>query len=298
MIKANIAAGLADLAEAAYVDFKNVELGGLGGTALINAFRDKDNNVLPAWPESRRIAFAAEWRVVAHRPDTPSGFSATVFERLNPKAGESQFVFAARGTAGITDLVADIFDLTANGLAWWQIIDMYNWWQELTTPLGGTYQRASVVRVGDENLGQAFTIEEDKAFWRIDLTATVQSTTARLPAGAIVDVTGHSLGGHLATAFGRLFTASTANVVTVNGAGYSVLGVPQGNGNINRLFSALGGQATFPASQILNIYGDRGPELVTQNSGLVQPGGQRELRVHELLGEPGRYVCLQPGRRT
>ncbi len=268
MTSASIVSGLAALAEAAYVDFGLVGPNGLEGPSLSERFPTSD----PAkgWPPVRVLDFESQWRVVAHQPDTASGFSGTVFERISPQPGESRYVFALRGTAGTVDIVEDLGNLVANGMAWAQTLDMYNWWQELITPLGSTYQRASAVRVDDGVSTLPNVVAEPGQLWRIDLTATVQNHAPRLPTGVVLDVTGHSLGGHLATAFSRLFANSTANVVTINGAGYSVLGVP--TGNIDRVFATLGGSASFPTDRVLNIYGDRGPEIVTQDLGLQQPG--------------------------
>ena len=267
MTQANIISGLADLAEAAYINFPVIPVAGLSVTELTAALASGGT----AWPESRRNAFADTWRVVAHQPDMSSGFSATVFERITPQPGESRYVFAARGTAGGADLVEDIANLVANGLAWEQTIDMHNWWKELTTPQGATFQRASFTRfTGDPSALPNVILEADSDAWQINLTATVQTSAPRLPQATTVDVTGHSLGGHLATGFGRLFSGNVANVVTINGAGYSILGTP--TRNTDRVFATLGGQAAFPSSAILNIYGDRGPEIVTQDFGLRQPG--------------------------
>lgn len=209
MTSATIITGLADLAEAAYIDFGTVGLSGLRDAALGEALRTSG----VSWPSSRTGEFIKNWRVVAHQPDTSSGFSGTVFERVNPKSGEERYVFAARGTAGIVDIAEDLANLVANGLAWQQIIDMYNWWKELSTPLGSTYKRASfepLLRVTPH-----FVVEFGLSY-AIKLTDTVQQTMPRLSSSELVDVTGHSLGGHLATAFSRLFGANTQNVVTIN----------------------------------------------------------------------------------
>ncbi len=197
MTSAHIVSGLADLAEAAYIDFGDIPVGGLSGSDLASKLRDK----APAtWPEARRDAFAQTWRVVAHQPDMPSGFSATVFERINPQPGESQYVFAVRGTAGVVDLVEDLANLVANGLAWQQTIDMYNWWQELTTPQGATYQRASFSRfTGTSSTVSNVILEGNNDAWQINMVATTQTNTPRLSQSVTLDVTGHSLGGGLAS---------------------------------------------------------------------------------------------------
>lgn len=85
MIDAKYISELADLAEDAYVDFGEIPIGRLDGVAL--ALRLASS---PAWPESRRSEFIQQWRVVAHQPNTSSGFSGV--------NGNSE-VFAIQATA-------------------------------------------------------------------------------------------------------------------------------------------------------------------------------------------------------
>lgn len=55
-------------------------------------------------------------------------------------------------------------------------------------------------------------------------------------------ITGHSLGGHLAAAFTRLFPQSGASALTINGAGFGNFGFTGVSAvNIKNLFSLLGG---------------------------------------------------------
>lgn len=93
------------------------------------------------WPAPPADDFVKNWRVVSHRPNTASGFSATLYERIGAGAPTGEFALATRGTEPtadiyLTDLQADIGDIVANGLAWEQIIDLYNYWQEISTPEG------------------------------------------------------------------------------------------------------------------------------------------------------------------
>ena len=83
----------------------------------------------------------------------------------------------------------------------------------------------------------------------------------KVPGGALVSVGGHSLGGHLAMAFSRLFPSATAEAAAVNGLGFKI-----NDANINSLFSMLGGAASFTAAQIQNVYGIDGPEFAAMNN--------------------------------
>src|SRR5690606_32187730 len=92
-----------------------------------------------------------------------------------------------------------------------------------------------------------------------------------------IATTGHSLGGHLAAAFTRLFPELEAQALTVDGAGFATGSISGLGGNaalnIPNLFGMLFGAPTFDASRIVNVYGEKGPELVTQNGpGLFQQG--------------------------
>lgn len=101
MTEASIISGLADLSEAAYLDF-----GVMLANTILDGARLKDKLVAnpDAWPIARADEFIKHWRVVAHQPNTGGllgpGFSGTVFERIDLQLGESRFVVALRGTEG------------------------------------------------------------------------------------------------------------------------------------------------------------------------------------------------------
>jgi pimeloyl-ACP methyl ester carboxylesterase len=285
VIEANRVSGLADLAQAAYVNFGVIPASGLSGDTLKSKLALAE--YADSWPEARRDEFALHWRVVAHQPNTASGFSGTVFERINPQPGDQRYVVAMRGTEGnvpaqlYPDLAnADLADLVADGLAWKQIIDMYNWWQRITTAPNQIYKEALAVPDAGGGLADTFSIGLQSPIvnnMRIDVRDSGRAGEGRLSATTVLDVTGHSLGGNIATAFSRLFPAQTHEVVTINGAGYSSIG--RANGNVNYLFQALGGAAQFDPAHILNVYGDHGINLVTQNLqlGLLQPGNHQPV---------------------
>ena len=216
-----------------------------------------------------------------------SGFSATVFEKLDANGnGTGQYSFAARGTqVGLwppttADLSADIGDIVADGIALDQVVDMYNYWQSLNT--SGVYQAAkletSLVETAALNLLLPGAIR-DAAIAALKASGAILDSTLggltievrRIVTGdsnilladtplatgsgvladtAGVNVDGHSLGGHLAMAFSRLFPDATNSVVAVNGAGFDL-----NNSNVNALFTALGGASGFDAGKITNVVG-------------------------------------------
>jgi len=81
-------------------------------------------------------------------------------------------------------------------------------------------------------------------------------------------VTGHSLGGHLSTAFLRLFPNTPAEVVTVNGMG------TQENPLVNAFFDALAERSntSFETSRIANVFGSAGPNLAAGELLYTQQG--------------------------
>ncbi len=101
-------------------------------------------------------------------------------------------------------------------------------------------------------------------------------------------VTGHSLGGHLSSAFSRLFPDIVEHAYMVNGAGYSSdanpIGTTQSSFNIAQVFSILGGSDSFQPDKIANITGDKAIDFIANDwfFGLNQPGSQPELFIETM----------------
>ena len=175
--------------------------------------------------------FAAEWSVVDQYTDSGSGFSATVFEK------DSQRYLAIRGTepSDVLDLIADI-DLAVGGAAAKQIVALYNYVQRLTGVKGQAVPQL-------EWNGQNYAL--NNASGAVGLLDTSLS-------GALT-VAGHSLGGHLAIAFGRLFPQLTGQIGTYNAPGF-MDGVAAGF--FARIDNALGGSgSSFEDAKTTNVYG-------------------------------------------
>ena len=279
----------AQLAEAAYADFSNPDVTVF--QALLNE----------GMSDAQATDFLAHWQVVDHLPNTDSGFSGTVFRRIDDdpvtglKAGD--LVFAMRGTEG-TDLQGayddlyqtDFNEIVKNGLAFRQIIDMYNYWQRLITPAGELAWQAILVPANPLTTPSDKLIVEGLVpplFWTIELDyASVGLGKVDLEDN-LVATTGHSLGGHLATAFTRLFSGWTTEAVTFNGAGYATGVIPglslTAQLNIPNLFSMLGGATGFPSADITNIHGDKNLEIVTMDGffGLQQPGDTQPMFIEQ-----------------
>lgn len=291
---------LSQLAEASYANFSVPE------ENYDEALEDK------GFSSTQATDFLSNWLVVTHQPNTTSGFSSTLFKSTDPAGG---YVLALRGTeAWSADFTAD-GDIVADGLAITQIVDMYNEWQRINGAAAGTYSAARLSYLTAESeafvdanlklsssdpdicaLAQsaidAFKLRTDIVFDGMALYTIefVDSGTlfndgretglglANEIAEQGLTITGHSLGGHLATAFTRLFPALGADALTINGAGYPTGSTPGISGmaliNIANLFSMLGGATAFDTSSIVNVFGEDMPEFVTMNRtwGLVRPG--------------------------
>jgi Ca2+-binding RTX toxin-like protein len=252
-----------------------------------------------------------------------TGFSATLFES---KDNPGQYTFAIRGSKDIDDFKADAGLIFNDGIAPSQVVDMYNYWQSLTH--SGVYQAArlefssletatlSALRTLAVNpAAQAAYKAYLASLWAagaiIDSDALVPKVAhlvfgnsntllsdPQLQIGsgiltnvpASIDVAGHSLGGHLAMTFTRLFPSANANAVTTNGLGFKL-----GNANVDTLLSQLAGAPDFNPTQIQSIYGIAGPEFAAMNSFILQqPGGYDGIFIESGgLGTVGGHSAAQ-----
>lgn len=251
------------------------------------------------------------WEIVHHQPDTNSGFSATLFKSTDPNA-EQPYVLAIRGTGGCDDIiVTDVLDIVFDGLAIDQIVDLWNYWKQLTTPKDETFLGARLVTLEAEtaalavaSLGGANTRQmyltylssrDDVVIDNNGYEEQVRTVVFDQELSGVLDdpvdvneflgVTGHSLGGHLATALTRLVPGIEA--VGINGAGFATGLFPGLAGdaglNIANLFDMLGGAASFDADRITNLHGDKMPEFITMNCvlGLQQQGAHESVFIEQ-----------------
>ena len=142
--------------------------------------------------------FVSEWTVVDQFNDPLTGLSATVFE----KAG--QRYLAVRGTqiSDPADLLADAA-IAIGGVAANQAVALYNYVQRLQGVKGQPVAQLEWNGVGyDLNPGGA-----------VGLLDT--------PLSGPVDIAGHSLGGHLAMALGRMMPGVVSHISTYNAPGFN-----------------------------------------------------------------------------
>jgi trimeric autotransporter adhesin len=256
------------MADAAYVKLTNINGDPLNAEQLMD---------LPAF--TTRLTPALAQYFVDHfdvvrqidKDDTlGSGFDATVFRA---KDIYGQVYVSMRGTE-ITpgDLSADA-DLSVLdvGLATRQVIDMVNWWLRSTSR--SIIDLAPQIQLSEEvipnPIGGTATIR-----YYISAAQPVLGDSSLLNMGPIV-VNGHSLGGHLATAFTRIFGAYSGvqQVNTYNSATFSLAS----DAWFNQIFDALGwARLPFRGDLQNNFFSMNGLSVTTGDLGAIKlPIGKR-----------------------
>ncbi len=193
--------------------------------------------------------------------DASTGFEAALFEsRIEP----GKFTLAIRGTAGLADIVgADIFGVVAQGQAAAQSLSLYRYYKRLITPQGAAvqYSQAEIEMLAavTNRKYDGYGIEFLRTYRDFQQTSASlskglrnDSGLGRLSPDAMLDVTGHSLGGHLAQVFGALFFPERIDrIYTYNGAG-------------------LGGSVYRIGKKVLS---DRSIDLSTKSTNIVAAEG-------------------------
>ena len=246
-----------------------------------------------------------------------SGFSGTLFhDKTN-----HEFIMAFKGTAGWKDLLGtDVADIVTNGAAHNQIIDMYNFWQQIKHSGQESYYEAAYLD-GNNPLNVQFKLIDSlpslsytakkAALLPLKIKAVNEGyyvadggiyKVAFRPSNEIykderkftykekidvskMTVAGHSLGGHLAAIFSRLFPEATSMTYMFNGAGTggklslipAMFDGISANDNVNNLLDGLAkGYSNFERDKIYNLTGDKGMNLVAidKDWALSQPGKQ------------------------
>lgn len=267
------------LADASYVDDLVSATGNpLTSTDFVKALKDRLTPTLAQY-------LADNFEVVTQKLTsdlTESGFDATVWRGRENTPDAGKVYVSMRGTEADrpADLVSDV-DLTTGGLARFQVVDMVNWWLKSTTPTTVLAAQVKYVTPLDLTL-----LAAGYAVGSIVAAPPVQGDGS-ISNAATVTVNGHSLGGHLAIAFSRIFGGSIniEHTYTYNSANFNSLSANK----FAQIATALGsGPTAFPSdANATNFYAKNGPDATAQNI----TGGQVGLRV-PLFNEETPFASL------
>ncbi len=259
------------LADAAYVDGLSA---GVSPDRLVSLL-----SVRMTEPQAQFIASNFEVLTNVTKGGSPlsSGFDATVWRGKTGTNYASKVYVSLRGTAGAADLLTDV-DLAANGAARAQYVDMINWWLKASGPAG---QATKQVKLASGGTGLYF-----------DAAPTVVAT-GELAGITHVEVNGHSLGGHLASAFSRLFGTSVTvdHITTFNSAGFRA----SSDGILREIEKLLGtGTGAFPSSgQQTNLFAAHGLNVTTNSFWFNQVGQRVELFNEEDATQVGNHYMYK-----
>ncbi|PWK42801.1 calcium-binding protein [Pleionea mediterranea] len=210
--------------------------------------------------------FLEKFEVLSHKRNASSGFSATVFKNIK----SNEVVFANRGTSisDLSDIHADV-DIVLNGVPRIQAISLFNYVSYLKAPFGENFLEAKLTSNGlvFNNTG----VGAGKENW------------FSVP----VDVTGHSLGGNLSGALGRLFPNMVKDLYVYNSAGtagmlaqdyslsYPYISWNPTESEFYNYFDQFGSVDSYENFQnVFNVYGEDGYEFVTNDIIFNQVGGK------------------------
>lgn len=164
------------LAEASYANFANnkIDLSKQNDDsvkkAIENAIITTNGPEKEKLPEDFARHITDNYQIIAHYADrvengliakdflkpTPSesSFSATLFQDKNGD-NKGQYILAIRGSWGASDVRdTDIGDMFANGVGYEQVVDLYNFYMQLITPVGKKYKAARVLESDDSVLAR------------------------------------------------------------------------------------------------------------------------------------------------
>jgi len=189
--------------------------------------------------------------VVAQFNDTPdeggmgTSFSATVF-----KDAAGNLTLAIRGTLEAGDFAPTDANIAIAGTGYDQVVAMWNWWQRASNVAGTSITQYRLVST-PVDLSHATWIP-GAGLWLEWYAGTANGTlrdALATDADQKLDLAGHSLGGHLAMAFGAVFASVTNQITVFNAPGFK-------DTSDNRTFFALLGGAMPTGANTINVIAD------------------------------------------
>lgn len=259
---------LAKLITTSKAAYANIDPGALT-SSLVDKIEGADFTDLEA------KLFAGQFPFLHQEPNTGNGFSATLFSNASGNK-----VLAIRGTEIPADVFndlasADIGDIGGEGYAANQVSDLYRYWKRLTSTEDqkNLYTASEIETLydlktgGDDNLD---IMSHQLASQLFKAEVNNDEGLGLVGANEVVDVTGHSLGGHLAYLFGRMFPQNAGSIVTLNAPGL----FPWGDTVLNDLgFTLQGGDITSVVAE-----GD-----LIHKLGTIHPG--QEVYISQEVGD-------------
>ncbi len=214
---------------------------------------------------------------------TGSGFDATVW-----KGEDGKLYVSMQGTAGLQDFLTD-GELSITGNAVSQITDMINWWLRITTPKSEMALQVTTSLVDDGGGALGNPVIGSQLVLAPSVMGEGLISSEELAAG--VEVSGHSLGGYLASAFTRLFGrhANVLHTTTFNSAGF--FGSEPVFKRWEELLGPGYGLGRFPSSsEQTNFFAKNGINVTTNTFWFEQIGKRVELFNEEGTGFPNHYM--------
>lgn len=223
----------------------------------------------------RTVAGQANYTLLWHEPNTSSGFSATVFR--NTTSGE--VTLAVRGTefnASLFNLYsdllkADILGIGLLGVAKAQLADAYRLYKRLITPEAQavTYtadQLAALRQLGASYVEVLPEQDGDRLVPPDDFGLGVLADNL-----APLNLTGHSLGGHVALMLGEMVArlsggGEIGQVATFNAPG---VGGPQVLQELNDWLGFTNATAATIAPKVVNVFAEKGMSFTAGLGGYV-----------------------------
>ncbi|MFY9316421.1 MAG: calcium-binding protein [Burkholderiales bacterium] len=188
--------------------------------------------------------------------DPDSGFAATLFR--NNSTGEK--VLAIRGTDPGRDgqlrkdlLEADISHIGFSGVAYKQLVSLFNMVQRFRAPAGESNVLQLTVREGSAPPNPDYAIQIRGTYYRWLEPRFDGIGQGVLGSTDAVVAVGHSLGGHLAAMARRLFPEIFASAVIFNAPGYDPVTSEKLTGAYLNLFRQFGANPVPAFSQITSL---------------------------------------------
>jgi hypothetical protein len=180
--------------------------------------------------QSQAQYFSDNFQVVKQKETTASGFSATLFERLNESGkGTGEFFLSMRGSDGLSNIIdwtdANL-DNVVGAISRNQTIDMLNFYLELTGSTSEDVAQFELKRIESREVPAEPNVYSGPVGMGLSSYLVLREKPQMVKGLGVINsdtplaLTGHSLGAHLASEFTLLFPNAVTETVTFNSAGF------------------------------------------------------------------------------